>query len=152
MFTHFVIEHNVQIASTNHGDRLFWAVFPYSKIATNYGHVRTKTSAIIQSMAKLTQSEIVNDSKNHIFPQLPMVVMTMMIINCILSQHHILQVSSFLVGVCQNLYPISLKILTKYNKMDSGWFQISQKIYLGEKVYCTSKVNANCITHSTQQC
>lgn len=52
LFTRFVIEYNVQIASTDHNGGLF-RMFPNSKIAEKYSCARTKTS-IIQDMAKLT--------------------------------------------------------------------------------------------------
>lgn len=59
LFTSFVIEHNVAIASTDHAGALFRAMFPDSKIAKKYGSARTKTSAIIQDLAKKTQRDIV---------------------------------------------------------------------------------------------
>lgn len=67
LFTRFLIEHNVQIASTDHAGGLFRAMFPDYKIAKKYDCAWTKTSAIIQDMAKSTQSEIVNDLKNQPF-------------------------------------------------------------------------------------
>ena len=54
LFTGFLIEHNLNVASSDHAGPLFRRMFPDSKIAAKYGCARTKTAAIIYVMGKST--------------------------------------------------------------------------------------------------
>ena len=52
LFTHFIIEHNVPIAVSDHAGPLFRKMFPDTEIAKKYGCARTKTSAIIDNLSR----------------------------------------------------------------------------------------------------
>ena len=59
LFTGFLVEHNLNIASSDHAGPLFKRMFPDSKIASKYGCARTKTTAIIDDvMSKNTAADI----------------------------------------------------------------------------------------------
>ena len=53
-FTEFIIEHNlpIAVALADHASRLFRKMFSDSEIAKKYGCGRTKTSHIIETLAK----------------------------------------------------------------------------------------------------
>lgn len=67
LFTGFLVEHNLNIASSDHAGPLFRRMFPDSNIAAKYGCARTKTSAIIDVMSKDTASNIASAARNNPF-------------------------------------------------------------------------------------
>ena len=58
LFTHFLVEHNIPIAVSDHAGPLFKEMFGDSKVASKYGCGRTKTTAIIGCLASNTQHQI----------------------------------------------------------------------------------------------
>ncbi|KAJ8025846.1 hypothetical protein HOLleu_33517 [Holothuria leucospilota] len=62
-FTGFLIEHNLPVASADHDGPLFRKMFPDSKIAAKYSCARTKTSAIIDVMSKITASTVAEKAR-----------------------------------------------------------------------------------------
>jgi hypothetical protein len=48
LFTNFLIEHNVPLASADHSGQLFKAMFPDSAIASKYACARSKSSAMVE--------------------------------------------------------------------------------------------------------
>ena len=56
LFSSFIIEHNIPIASTEHAGPLFRTMFPDSSTAKKYASARTKTTAVIKWMAHFTQN------------------------------------------------------------------------------------------------
>ena len=64
LYSFYIIEHNLPIACADHAGALFKAMFPDSKIASKYACARTKTSAIINVMAKTTSEKIAECLRN----------------------------------------------------------------------------------------
>lgn len=58
LFTQFLLEHNIPVAAADHSSKLFRAMFPDSKIAGQYACGRTKTTAIIETLADNTDDVI----------------------------------------------------------------------------------------------
>ena len=67
LFTGFLIEHNIQIAASDHAGSLFRVMFPDSQIAKKYGCGRTKTTAIIGEFASNTSTSIADIAKSSPF-------------------------------------------------------------------------------------
>ena len=68
MVTNFVVQHNLPIATANHLGPLFKAIFPDSKIASQYASTQTKTSAILNYAIQLHCHEtLVEHCKSHPF-------------------------------------------------------------------------------------
>lgn len=67
LFTAFIAEHNLPISCSDHAGPLFRKMFPDSKIAMKYGCGRTKTSAMLKSLAVSTQNDICEDLKRRSF-------------------------------------------------------------------------------------
>lgn len=67
LFTSFLVEHNLPLAVADHFCPLLKSMCPDSKIAQNYACKRTKTTAVVQSLAEASQSEIVDNLKNSAF-------------------------------------------------------------------------------------
>ena len=67
LFTGFLIEHNIQIAASDHAGSLFRVMFPDSQIAKKYGCGRTKTTAIIGELASNTSTSIADIAKSSPF-------------------------------------------------------------------------------------
>jgi hypothetical protein len=58
LFTQFVVEHNIPVAASDHCSKLFRAMFPDSKVASQYACGRTKTTAINETLADDTDDNI----------------------------------------------------------------------------------------------
>ena len=58
LFTQFLIEHNIPLAAADHSSKLFRAMFPDSNIARQYACGRTKTTAIVETLADDTDDII----------------------------------------------------------------------------------------------
>lgn len=67
LFTTFLVEHNLPLACSDHSGELFRKMFPDSKIATKYGCARTKTGAVVRSLAKSTDETLTEILKSQPF-------------------------------------------------------------------------------------
>ncbi|XP_063216897.1 uncharacterized protein LOC134527858 isoform X1 [Bacillus rossius redtenbacheri] len=59
LFTYFLIEHNVPLSAADHAGPLFRKMFPKSEEAQKYACGRTKTTAIVEEMAKDSRDDVV---------------------------------------------------------------------------------------------
>lgn len=59
LFTSFIVEHNLSLSCSEHAGQLFRKMFPDSDIAKKYACARTKTSAIINEMARDADSQMI---------------------------------------------------------------------------------------------
>lgn len=59
LFTSFLVEHNVPLSAADHAGALFKKMFPTSEVAKKYRCSRTKTTCIVNRMAKNASAEIV---------------------------------------------------------------------------------------------
>ena len=57
LFSNFLVEHNLPLAAADHATDLFPKMFPDSGIAKKYSSKRTKTTAIVRSMAADTKGK-----------------------------------------------------------------------------------------------
>ena len=64
LYSFYIIKHNLPISWADHTGALFKAMFLDSKIASKFACARTKTSAIINVMAKTTSEKIVKCLRN----------------------------------------------------------------------------------------
>lgn len=67
LFSEFLIEHNLPIAVADHAGPLFRAMFPDSEIAKKYGSGRTKTGALIETLARDDSKYIADQMRNQPF-------------------------------------------------------------------------------------
>lgn len=67
LFTSFLVEHNIPLAVADHVGPLLKAMCPDSKIIANYACKRTKTTAIVQTLAESSQEEIVKNAVSSAF-------------------------------------------------------------------------------------
>ena len=58
LFTHFLLEHNLAIAASDHAGKLFRQMFPDSTIAKKYHSARTKTTVITGELSKEMQKKL----------------------------------------------------------------------------------------------
>jgi hypothetical protein len=63
----FLIEHNLPLSAADHLSSLFPAMFPDSKIATKFSCRRTKSTAIVHTMAEDVQSDISERMRCNLF-------------------------------------------------------------------------------------
>ena len=54
LFTSFLIENNIPLAAADHAGALFRRMFPTSEIAKTYGCGHTKTTCVLNEMARCT--------------------------------------------------------------------------------------------------
>lgn len=59
LFSSFIVEHGLPTSCADHASQLFTKMFPDSHIAKRYSCGRTKTTAVINSLASETQKEMV---------------------------------------------------------------------------------------------
>ena len=64
LFAHFLVEHNISIAASDHAGPLFRAMFPDSNIAKDYSCARTKTTCIIQECSASAREEVASKMRN----------------------------------------------------------------------------------------
>lgn len=64
LFTSFLVEHNVPLSAADHAGALFKKMFPTSEVAKKYSCGRTKTTCIVNKMAKNASSEVVKCLQN----------------------------------------------------------------------------------------
>ena len=67
LFTNFLIEHNLPLATADHAGPLFWKMFPDSKIAEKYSRARTKTTALNNMLADENNKDLVTKLKQQPF-------------------------------------------------------------------------------------
>ena len=67
LFSSFIIERNIPIASTEHVGSLFHMIFPDSSIAKKYASAQTKTTGVIKPIAYFTQNCIIDILKSNAF-------------------------------------------------------------------------------------
>jgi hypothetical protein len=58
MFTEFLVEHSIPLSAADHAGSLFRQMFPDSAVAKKYGSGRTKTSYIVEALAKSDSQNI----------------------------------------------------------------------------------------------
>lgn len=63
-FTEFLVEHSIPLAASDHAGALFRQMFPDSAIAKKYGSARTKTSCIVETLAKCDSRSICEAMKS----------------------------------------------------------------------------------------
>ena len=102
LFTSFIIEHNLPISVADHASKLFPKIFPDSDTAKKYSSGRTKTTAIMNEMAKDVGQTMVSalekkaftlstDGSNDVDMKLYPIVLTYVdedlskVVNCLLS-------------------------------------------------------------------